>query len=193
MMFSPDPDCKPAPAVCSAEMVWVIAAETLTYAEVKERMNIPDEDVLRLLHSLACAKYKILSKDPPTKTLTKQDSFSVNTKFTSTMRRIKVIGLSSGQLAAAPCSLDGRSSAAYVLPCATAAPACHCRSPWAWRSRLNVEGGVAGKMASSLTIVISQYCPQAKETAITSCLRCCPHLHPAIVRLSLANAACGYC
>lgn len=53
-------------------------------------MNIPDEDVLRLLHSLACAKYKILLKDPPTKNLTKSDSFSMNTKFTSTMRRLKV-------------------------------------------------------------------------------------------------------
>ena len=53
-------------------------------------MNIPDEDVLRLLHSLACAKHKVLLKDPPSKALTKTDSFSVNAKFTSTMRRLKV-------------------------------------------------------------------------------------------------------
>ena len=72
-------------------MACVLAtADKLSYAEVKERMNIPDEDALRLLHSLACAKYKILLKDPPTKNLTKTDSFSMNTKFTSTMRRLKV-------------------------------------------------------------------------------------------------------
>ncbi|KAK9809634.1 hypothetical protein WJX73_009175 [Symbiochloris irregularis] len=65
-------------------------AEKLSFTEVKERMNIPDEDVLRLLHSLACAKHKILLKDPPTRNLSKTDSFSVNAKFTSTMRRLKI-------------------------------------------------------------------------------------------------------
>lgn len=44
----------------------------------------------RALHSLACAKYKILSKSPEGKTISQQDSFSVNWAFTDKMRRIKV-------------------------------------------------------------------------------------------------------
>lgn len=67
------------------------AAEWLTFPEVKERLNIPEEDCIRLLHSLACAKYKILLKEPAGRNLNpKTDSFAMNTKFTSTMRRLKV-------------------------------------------------------------------------------------------------------
>jgi len=63
--------------------------ETLTYAEVKERLNLPDEDVTRLLHSLSCAKYKILLKEPSGKTIAKGDAFRINAKFTDRQRRIK--------------------------------------------------------------------------------------------------------
>lgn len=66
-------------------------AEWLTFPEVKERLNIPEEDCIRLLHSLACAKYKILLKEPAGRNLNpKTDSFAMNTKFTSTMRRLKI-------------------------------------------------------------------------------------------------------
>jgi len=63
--------------------------ETLTYAEVKERLNLPDEDVTRLLHSLSCAKYKILLKEPGGKTIAKGDAFRINARFTDRQRRIK--------------------------------------------------------------------------------------------------------
>jgi cullin 1 len=46
--------------------------------------------MVRLLHSLSCAKYKILNKSPPGKIVAKTDSFSVNAKFTDRMRRIKI-------------------------------------------------------------------------------------------------------
>lgn len=49
-----------------------------------------DEDVTRALHSLACAKFKILTKSPEGKTISQTDSFSVNWSFTDKMRRIKV-------------------------------------------------------------------------------------------------------
>lgn len=65
------------------------ADQTLSYADVKERLNLPDEDVVRLLHSLACAKYKILLKEPNTKTIGKADTFHMNVKFTDRLRRIK--------------------------------------------------------------------------------------------------------
>ena len=68
----------------------VRAAERLSYTEVKERLNLTDEDVLRLLHSLSLAKFKILGKEPANKTLSKSDTFFFNAKFTSAMRRIRV-------------------------------------------------------------------------------------------------------
>ena len=57
---------------------------------MKERLNLSDEDVLRLLHSLSMAKYKVLGKDPASKILAKTDTFFFNAKFTSPMRRIRV-------------------------------------------------------------------------------------------------------
>ncbi|OMO68895.1 hypothetical protein COLO4_29352 [Corchorus olitorius] len=47
---------------------------------------------LLLLHSLSCAKYKILlkDKDPNTKNISKSDFFEFNSKFTDRMRRIKI-------------------------------------------------------------------------------------------------------
>jgi cullin 1 len=64
--------------------------DSLTYNDIKTRLNLPDEDMVRLLHSLSCAKYKILNKSPPGKIVAKTDSFSVNAKFTDRMRRIKI-------------------------------------------------------------------------------------------------------
>lgn len=53
-------------------------------------MNAGDDDVLRLLHSLSCAKHKVLLKEPAGKTIAKTDSFRLNVKFTDRMRRVKV-------------------------------------------------------------------------------------------------------
>lgn len=65
-------------------------ADELSYAEVQQRLNLPEEDVSRLLHSLSCAKYKILRKEPDTKSLSKSDRFAFNAEFTDRMKRIKV-------------------------------------------------------------------------------------------------------
>jgi cullin 1 len=66
------------------------AGDRLSYADIKGQLNLTDEDIVRLLHSLSCAKHKILNKDPSTKTVTPADSFEFNGKFTDKMRRIKV-------------------------------------------------------------------------------------------------------
>lgn len=58
--------------------------------EIQERLNVPEEDVMRLTHSLSCAKYKILNKSPASRTVAKTDVFSMNKKFTDKMRRIRV-------------------------------------------------------------------------------------------------------
>jgi len=64
--------------------------ETLTFLEIKEQLNLPEEDVTRMLHSLSCAKYKILVKEPEGRTVATSDKFTFNRKFTDKMRRIKI-------------------------------------------------------------------------------------------------------
>jgi cullin 1 len=66
------------------------AEDRLSYNDIKNQLNLTDEDIVRLLHSLSCAKYKILNKDPSTKIVGQNDTFEFNTKFTDKMRRIKV-------------------------------------------------------------------------------------------------------
>ena len=62
----------------------------VSYNDIKSQLNQTDEDIVRLLHSLSCAKYKILKKEPNTKMVGHKDTFEFNTKFTDKMRRIKI-------------------------------------------------------------------------------------------------------
>ncbi|GMP56811.1 hypothetical protein CsSME_00021144 [Camellia sinensis var. sinensis] len=66
------------------------ASDRLSYQEIMTQLNLTDDDVVRLLHSLSCAKYKILTKEPNTKTISPTDHFEFNAKFTDKMRRIKI-------------------------------------------------------------------------------------------------------
>ncbi|KAF8035284.1 hypothetical protein BT93_C1341 [Corymbia citriodora subsp. variegata] len=66
------------------------SSDRLSYSEIKIQLNLTDDDVVRLLHSLSCAKYKILKKEPNTKSIAPTDHFEFNSKFTDKMRRIKI-------------------------------------------------------------------------------------------------------
>ncbi|KAM0948553.1 putative cullin protein, neddylation [Dioscorea sansibarensis] len=66
------------------------ASDRLSYSEIMAQLNLTDDDVVRLLHSLSCAKYKILNKEPNTKNISSTDYFEFNSKFTDKMRRIKI-------------------------------------------------------------------------------------------------------
>ncbi|KAG2721496.1 hypothetical protein I3843_02G071300 [Carya illinoinensis] len=66
------------------------SSDRLSYSDIMTELNLTDDDVVRLLHSLSCAKYKILNKEPNTKTVSPTDSFEFNSKFTDKMRRIKI-------------------------------------------------------------------------------------------------------
>lgn len=66
------------------------SSDKLNYQEIMTQLNLTDDDVVRLLHSLSCARYKILIKEPNTKTISSTDAFEFNSKFTDKMRRIKV-------------------------------------------------------------------------------------------------------
>ncbi|KAG2429454.1 hypothetical protein HYH02_014036 [Chlamydomonas schloesseri] len=64
--------------------------DELSYGEIQERLRLPDDDLQRLLHSLVCAKYKIIKKEPDGKSISKSDKFAFNNRFTDKMRRIKI-------------------------------------------------------------------------------------------------------
>ncbi len=63
---------------------------TLSFEDIRSRLNIPEEEVVRLLHSLSCAKYKLLTKTPEGRTINTSDTFCINHKFSDRARRIKV-------------------------------------------------------------------------------------------------------
>ncbi|OEL38156.1 Cullin-1 [Dichanthelium oligosanthes] len=65
-------------------------ADRLSYSEIVTQLNLSDDDVVRLLHSLSCAKYKILNKEPSNKSISPNDVFEYNSRFTDKMRRIKI-------------------------------------------------------------------------------------------------------
>ncbi|KAK2076784.1 hypothetical protein QBZ16_005010 [Prototheca wickerhamii] len=62
----------------------------LAYADIQSQTRIPGEDLDRLLASLTFAKHKLLVKSPLSKTVSPNDAFAVNAKFTDRMRRIKI-------------------------------------------------------------------------------------------------------
>lgn len=66
------------------------SSDRLSYSELITQLNLTDDDVIRLLHSLSCGKYEILKKEPSTKTISSSDVFEFNSKFTDKMRKIKV-------------------------------------------------------------------------------------------------------
>ncbi|XP_007009824.2 PREDICTED: cullin-1 [Theobroma cacao] len=66
------------------------ASDRLSYSEIMAQLNLTHDDLVRLLHSLSCAKYQILSKEPNTKTISQSDYFKFNSKFTDKLRRIKI-------------------------------------------------------------------------------------------------------
>ncbi len=62
----------------------------LSFSDIKAALNLPEEDVIRTLHSISCAKYKLLKKTPDNRVVTPQDSFAYNAAFTDKLRRIRV-------------------------------------------------------------------------------------------------------
>ena len=63
----------------------------LAYAEIKAIINLPDEALKRILHSLACGKYKVLKKSgTPGKVNVESDTFVGNEKFTNKSRKFRI-------------------------------------------------------------------------------------------------------
>ncbi|XP_073054307.1 cullin-3A-like [Primulina eburnea] len=67
------------------------SADSLTYREIEQATEISSSDLKRCLQSLACVKGKnVLRKDPMSKDIGEDDIFSVNDKFTSKLRKVKI-------------------------------------------------------------------------------------------------------
>lgn len=75
--------------------------ETLSYAEVRERLKMPDDDAQRVLASLSVLRHKVLLKDggassssapsgKASRKISPTDVFTVNAAFTDRMRRVKI-------------------------------------------------------------------------------------------------------
>ncbi|GBB95576.1 hypothetical protein RclHR1_02570010 [Rhizophagus clarus] len=64
--------------------------ESLSYEQIKGESDIPEADLKRNLQSLACAKYKILVKEPKGKEINAGDQFYFNNDFTAPLQRIKI-------------------------------------------------------------------------------------------------------
>ena len=65
-------------------------ADSLTYSEISEATAIPVADLKRALQSLACAKFKLLIKEPKGREIDESDSFSYNADFSAKQMRFKV-------------------------------------------------------------------------------------------------------
>ncbi|KAL2484611.1 Cullin-3A [Abeliophyllum distichum] len=66
-------------------------ADCLSYKEIDQATEIPSSDLKRCLQSLACVKGKnVLRKEPTSKNIEEDDAFSVNDKFTSKLRKVKI-------------------------------------------------------------------------------------------------------
>ena len=65
-------------------------AGELSFTDIKAALGLPEEDLIRTLHSLACAKYKLLRKTPDNRTVAVGDTFAFNAAFTDKLRRIRV-------------------------------------------------------------------------------------------------------
>ncbi|KAI8066220.1 Cullin [Gilbertella persicaria] len=69
--------------------------DELSWDEIKHQTQIADGDLKRTLQSLACAKFKILTKSSKGRDILPDDRFCFNHDFTSNMARIKIQTLAS--------------------------------------------------------------------------------------------------
>lgn len=64
--------------------------KTMKYVELKEVLNLEENVLKPLMHSLSCGKYKVVSKTPSNKQIKNTDSFTANPKFSCNMRKVRI-------------------------------------------------------------------------------------------------------
>ncbi|CAH8392524.1 unnamed protein product [Eruca vesicaria subsp. sativa] len=87
-------DQKPIELIVSTHQAVVLllfnTKDKLSYNDIQTQLNVGHEDLVWLLYSLSCGKYKILIKEPATETVSRTDVFEFNSKFTARMCRVKI-------------------------------------------------------------------------------------------------------
>jgi len=68
----------------------VAADAQLSYSDLKSGTGLPDAELRRTLQSLACAKYRVLTKHPKGRDVNDTDTFSFNAAFSDPKMRIKI-------------------------------------------------------------------------------------------------------
>ena len=63
--------------------------------DIRNATDISDLELKRQLQSIACAKFKILKKHPPSRDIDETDSFTFNADFIAPTQRIKIPVISS--------------------------------------------------------------------------------------------------
>mmetsp|Transcript_16886 Transcript_16886/g.32946 ORF Transcript_16886/g.32946 Transcript_16886/m.32946 type:complete len:759 (+) Transcript_16886:693-2969(+) len=63
---------------------YVVFTDFVTY------LNVEEEVAKRILHSLSCAKHRVLEKDPMSKSIARTDKFRFNSNFSSPMRKLRL-------------------------------------------------------------------------------------------------------
>lgn len=64
--------------------------ETVGFEALAQRLNLEDDILKPLLHSLSCGKFKVISKSPASNKINSTDTFTANPKFSSNMRKIRI-------------------------------------------------------------------------------------------------------
>ncbi|CAD6563777.1 MAG: Cullin-3 [Tremellales sp. Tagirdzhanova-0007] len=68
--------------------------EMLSYSDIRASTDMNDLDLQRTLQSLACGKFRVLTKSPKGRDVNFTDQFSFNESFTSPLARIKIMQVS---------------------------------------------------------------------------------------------------
>ena len=66
------------------------AGATIVFDDLANRLNLEDNILKPLMHSLSCGKIKVLLKLPPGPKINNSDKFMANAKFSSNMRKIRI-------------------------------------------------------------------------------------------------------
>lgn len=70
-------------------MAWDRKAETAQ--DIKQSTDLPDPELQRTLQSLACGKFRILTKSPKGRDVNPNDSFTFNETFACPLARFKIM------------------------------------------------------------------------------------------------------
>lgn len=64
------------------------------WQDIRASTDMSDPDLQRTLQSLACGKFRVLTKSPKGRDVNLSDQFSFNDSFTSPLARIKIMQVS---------------------------------------------------------------------------------------------------